>query len=410
MLSLQNRIALILVASIMAVLILGTVMTFVVVTRADPDVTLEPVAEFMSTLARIDQMPTESPQGILLPKATERLHAELEKLGVRGNAIVVEAEQTQRRVAAIELWNGRWATFDVSSLPDPPRSVAWALTAWVGIIFVGASSVALFLARRVTEPFAIIERAVASVGPSGELPHVPVGGSTEARRMQTTINTLAARVNSAMRSRIRLVAAAGHDLRTPMTRMRLRAELLPDEDQDPWLDDLDELEAIASSAISLVREESGAVDQTDVEISELVRETVAELSAANLAANLGTIERGWVKAGPLSLRRALRNLITNAATYGGGAVVSVHQAGETILVRIDDNGPGIPEDKLARVLEPFFRADEARSGSKGAGLGLTIANEIIERLGGSLTLENRVGGGFSQIVALPLSQPHAISG
>lgn len=401
MLSLQNRIALILVLSMMTVLLAGMAVSFLVVSHTGPDESIVPAANFMVTLENIDSLPTEPPRGLLLPGPTESLQAELLERGATGDARVVEETFTKLRIAAYQLPNGRWATIEVPEIPSPPRNAWIVLTMWLGLTVLGVGTVALIMARRVTEPFAIIERAVAAVGPSGELPHLTVEGSAESRRVKTALNSLSVRLKTAIQSRMRMVASAGHDLRTPMTRMRLRAELMPNAEQTDWLNDLDELEQIAESAINLVREESGVADTTNIEVDVLLRETVADLVAADLPVKLGTIEPAIVKGGPLSLRRALRNLITNAATYGGGATVSLSKLGETVTVQIEDNGPGIPEHMLSQVFEPFFRADPSRGSSKGAGLGLTIANEIIERLGGSLTMENRHGGGLLQVVALP---------
>lgn len=399
MLSLQNRIALILVASMMAVLVFGMAISFLVVAGTDPDPSVEQAADLLVAVSQINVSPSEPPAGLLLLGPTEGLQRELAQRGAPGEARIIE--QNGRRTAAYRMPSGQWATVDMPDNPGPPSGAWLVLAVWLTITVVGVGSVALIMARRVTEPFGIIERAVASVGPSGELPHLQVEGSAEARQVKVALNSLSGRLKSAMQTRMRLVAAAGHDLRTPMTRMRLRAELLPENEQTDWLADVDELEQIAESAIGLVREESGGADQTNVDMPSLVRETVEELVSADLPVRLGTIERASVKAGPLSLRRALRNLITNAATYGGGATVSLSRLGETVVVAIEDDGPGIPEDMLSQVFEPFFRADPSRGSTKGAGLGLTIANEIIERLGGSLTLENRPTGGLLQIVALP---------
>lgn len=401
MLSLQNRIALILVVSMMAVLLIGTVITFQVVSRTDPETSLEPAANVVALLANLDALPTDPPQGLLLEAPTESLQRALAERGLPGNVRVLEESVTKLRIAAYRLPNGRWATVEVPEIPAPPRNAWLVLTTWLSLTVLGVGTVALIMARRVTEPFSIIESAVAAVGPSGELPHFPVNGSAEARRVKSALNSLSSRLKTAMQTRMRMVAAAGHDLKTPMTRMRLRAELLPEQEQADWLSDVDELEAIASSAINLVREESGDADQTKIDLAALVKETVDEMQEAGLVVTLSRMSPAEVMGAPLSLRRALRNLITNAATYGGGATVSVVHSGETVLVRIEDSGPGIPEELLGKVFEPFFRGDPSRGGSKGAGLGLTIANEIIERLGGSLTLENRPTGGLLQIIALP---------
>jgi signal transduction histidine kinase len=401
MLSLQNRIALILVVSMMAVLFLGMFATYFVVSRSNANATLEPAATYLIALTDLNSLPLQPPNGSLLPAATTALQKEMAGRGGTGAVRVIEESTTKQRVVAYQLSNGRWATAAAPEMATPPSGVWIALATWLTITVIGVGSIALAWARRVTQPFDIIERAVASVGPSGELPHFPVEGSPEARQVKAALNALSGRLKAAMQTRMRLVAAAGHDLRTPMTRMRLRAELLPDEQQADWLIDIDELELIAESAIGLVREESGSADLTTLDMSDLVRETIEEFEIAGMPVAQGIIAPASVKGGPMSLRRALRNLINNAVAYGGGATVSVGQVGDTVFIRIEDDGPGIPEQILSQVLEPFFRADPSRGESKGAGLGLTIANEIVERLGGSLTLENRPTGGLLQVIALP---------
>jgi signal transduction histidine kinase len=208
-----------------------------------------------------------------------------------------------------------------------------------------------------------------------------------------------------MESRMRLVAAAGHDLRTPMTRMRLRAEFL-EEDREKWLNDLDELDRIADSAIRLVREE---VNQDAVEplgLDRLVRDIEVEMASLGHAVSVGHLDKVSVRAGALGLRRALRNLIVNAATHGKGCTVSLAAQGGRAVLTIADRGPGIPPDLLNKAFEPFFRVDPARTQFlPGAGLGLAIAREIIERYGGTITLENRQGGGLVQTVILPVVLP-----
>jgi signal transduction histidine kinase len=241
------------------------------------------------------------------------------------------------------------------------------------------------------------------VGPDGVLPHVPERGGSEARRMAVSLNALSDRLKAAMDSRMRLVAAAGHDLRTPMTRMRLRAEFLPEDDRSAWLDDLDELDAIADSAIRLVKEEGAGEDHRQVELAELVIETANELRNTGLEIEVGDLAPAAVTAGPLALRRALRNLMTNAATHGGGGRVQLEADSEACLV-IEDSGPGIPDELIPRVFEPFFRVDPGRNQiTKGAGLGLAIAKEIIERFGGSIEISNRPEGGLRQVVRLRLT-------
>jgi signal transduction histidine kinase len=205
-----------------------------------------------------------------------------------------------------------------------------------------------------------------------------------------------------MKSRMRLVAAAGHDIRTPITRMRLRAEFLDDTDKDKWLADLDELDRIADSAIRLVREETADDTGEEVRLENLLEDVVLDLQAQQFDIQLMVLEPAIVRAGPLALKRAFRNLMINAATHGGGGHINMSVCGNLAIVQICDDGPGIPENMLERALEPFFRVEPARSTRSGAGLGLAIAREIIERNGGSLRLSNGTSKGLLQTVELPL--------
>jgi signal transduction histidine kinase len=202
---------------------------------------------------------------------------------------------------------------------------------------------------------------------------------------------------------MRLLAAAGHDLRTPITRMRLRAEFVEDdEERKLWLNDLEELERIADSAILLVREESGKASAETLRLDSLVRSIAGELKTQNLDVTVTGTEPVSVRAGKVALSRALRNLMINAATHGRRASVRVGSAGEPMAeVVIDDEGPGIPPEMLCRVFEPFFRVDPGRRQNiPGAGLGLTIAREIVQRAGGDIKISNRDGGGLRQVVEL----------
>ncbi len=253
-----------------------------------------------------------------------------------------------------------------------------------------------------TKPLALVEKAVANVGPDGGLPYLPETGPAEVKATARAINLLSTRLKNAMESRMRLVAAAGHDLRTPLTRMRLRAEFLDGEERGKWLADLDELDRIADSAIRLVREEVEDSPAEDVPLDTLVEEVAAELEEMRLDAVVASIEPAMARVRPLALKRALRNLMINAATHGGGASVSVRADRSVARILIEDHGPGIPEGLLQRVFEPFFRVDPARRTTHpGAGLGLAIAKEIIDRNRGQLRLANRPEGGLKQEIRFP---------
>jgi signal transduction histidine kinase len=415
--STQLKLALIFIVSMVAVVVTATVVTLGLISQNEPRRMLFPLSrsiamELERRSGKVERPPPHDrmeirstrPVGQLRPDLTEGLKENLER-----NAQSTKVEVIERApgdiVAVLPTKEGKWMVFEVQQLQGPPLpGPVWtALWAWLGIMLLGVSGVAFMVARRTTMPLSMVEDAVASIGPDGVLPQIPVKGGPDLRRMAQTLNALSDRLKGTMESRMRLVAAAGHDLRTPMTRMRLRAEFLPDEDRTAWLSDLDELEAIADSAIRLVKEEGAGEDRERLEFDALLRETASDLQASHLPVSLRSMAPASVRAGPLALRRALRNLITNAATHGGGARVSLTCTGDEALLVIEDDGPGIPEPLIPLVFEPFFRADPARMQTvKGAGLGLAIAREIIERFGGAIEISNRPEGGLRQLVRLPL--------
>ncbi len=420
---LQLKLALILVGAVVAVMLVATAITAVAISIGDTDRLMGPMARHMAIATELiaaresgerrpppprpgwqrERIVSALPDGRVRADMTAALQQALAREGELRPVQVIDTGRGDP-VAALQLDDGRQMLFEFPRPPGPPPDVWIALAGWLGLVVIGVAGVAMLLARRVAQPLAILEQAIVSVGPDGVLPHLPERGGSEARQTAAALNALSDRLQAAMESRMRLVAAAGHDLRTPMTRMRLRAEFLGDEERSAWLADIDELDAIADSAILLVKEEATAEDRRDVDLGRIVRDTVEELASAGLPVQLGDNATAIVTGGPLALRRALRNLIANAATHGGGGTVRLQAgAGEALLV-IEDQGPGIPEEMISRMFEPFFRADPARAQPiKGAGLGLAIAREIIERLGGSIVISNRPEGGLRQVVRLRLA-------
>jgi signal transduction histidine kinase len=344
------------------------------------------------------------PHGHVYKRTTKALRGRLKERGHNIDVVVARTHQRHRR--ALSVWipiaDRGWINLPISNLP--PQGVPWrGLVRWLLLITVGATAVAVFAANRMVRPLVFLENAVASVGPDGVMPELPERGPAEVRATAKALNSLSARLKRAMESRMRLVAAAGHDMRTPITRMRLRAEFVQDEEERAkWLDDLTELERIADSAIMLVREETGKAAPERIRLDQLVGDICTELKAQSLDVTCVRARPVTVQASPFKLNRALRNLIINAATHGLRARASVSGDGTTARIVIEDDGPGIPTEMIGQVFEPFFRADPARRQDiPGAGLGLTIAHEIVSRAGGRISIVNRPGGGLRQIVELP---------
>ncbi|MFG1423873.1 ATP-binding protein [Roseixanthobacter liquoris] len=451
--SLRARVTALLVAAILLVVVLATAISLLVIGRPRPPRDVSISASQLALVLRMAEsgaLPAggfgaigeETPDGMVDPAASRMITDALARQGL-ARAVTVLApnpgpmpepgpspaadggsgapqgaappggrdgeEEGRGLIATVRLSDGRWLKFPLQQhMMPPPPSIPYGLLAWLALVALGVTGVVAVAVQRLMRPLALIEQAVSQVGADGAWPHLEETGSTEVRAAARTINTLSNRLKMAMESRMRIVAAAAHDLRTPLTRLRLRAEFLEDEDErERWFADLAELDHIADSAIRLVREEVSGLPDEVVPLDELVKAVVRETVQSGLAAELVEANGVNVRGKPLSLKRAIRNLVVNAATHGRGARVRVWAREGRAILRIEDDGPGIPQHLMAQVFEPFFRTDPARQVTiPGAGLGLAIAHEIILRHGGALALSNRASGGLAQQVDLPaLGEP-----
>lgn len=401
--SIRARVALMLVGSVLCVVILSSlVMSKMVVDLVERNF-IEGLAVRVSRMLPavtlegsnvVFHLSPELGPGEVLEKPTALLKQAIQNAGLSLDVVVKELPGG-RQTASVNLGSG-WLNWPVPNR-SPPVQVWLGIAGWIGLITIGVIGVALIVAHQITKQLKFLETMAEVVGRDGILPTVREEGSAEIRATARALNMMGESLKNASESRMRLVAAAGHDLRTPMTRMRLRAEFLDDDERARWLHDLDELDRIADSAIQLVREETVGKGTELVRLDVLVRRICHELALMSLAVELEDIAPVAITISPLALTRSLRNLVINAATHGGGAHVSVVAADKQALIIIDDNGPGIPEKDLASVFEPFFRVDPARRKHiPGAGLGLAIAKEIVERQGGTLIIENRKPNGLRQ--------------
>lgn len=361
---------------------------------------LDRVAREAPALVSIEPKPDE---GEVETDITSWLREALAARGIPRD-VLVSRDARNLPMLSIPVDQG-WIVKQITDLP-PQGGFLSALLLWLALIAFGAIAIALFFANRMVKPLVLLERAIESVGPDALLPELAIKGPAEVRVAAKALNSLSSRLKAAMESRMRLVAAAGHDLRTPITRMRLRAEFVDnDEDRTMWLKDIDELAQIADSAILLVREESKKSVTEPLRLDVLIAAIADELRTLSYDVTLTRTDATIVRADRTSLSRAFRNLIINAATHGKRARVAVDGSSSEASVVIDDDGPGIPPDMIGRVFEPFFRAHPARiKNIDGAGLGLTIAFEIVQRAGGSITIENGHAHGLLQTVKLPLDR------
>lgn len=407
MITLRAKFAFLLVVSIVSVIALETiVMMFYFTTPKKTEAEL--LAKQLITMEKLTKQGLKAEilsrhpdAGAIDADQTELIRAATAQLGAPLDIVVTYKTDDRRfRTVSVRVGPEGWALVDIDPPADPQ------LWVWLAMVTFGVGSVAVFAGNRMSRPLALLESAVESVNSDGILPELAEQGPAEVRATAAAINSLSARLKLAIESRMRLVAAAGHDLRTPLTRMRLRAEFVPDEEERAlWLRDIDELQRIAHSAIQLVHEETTKTPPEIIRLDELARSVAAELQEHDLAIEVTDSTEVHVKASRLPLSRALRNLFINAATHGVCGTVIV-MGGATARVTISDRGPGIEPEVMDQVFEPFFRADRTRSQNiPGAGLGLTISREIIRKAGGDITIANRPGGGLVQVVELPAIAP-----
>jgi signal transduction histidine kinase len=273
-----------------------------------------------------------------------------------------------------------------------------------------AAAVLIFWAvARLTAPVRTLAAAAERLGRDVNAPPLAEDGPSEVATAAAAFNTMAARIRRFVQDRTFLLTAIGHDLRTPITRLKLRAEFVEDEEQrTKMLADLDELESMVNATLSFGRDVASTEPVSALDLTELVRTIVDETADARPEAAerlaLEGPEHLTVRGRPMALKRALANLVSNAVAYGNAARVRLQppEDGVTTL-EIEDEGPGIPPDELERVFEPFHRVEASRNRETGGtGLGLPIARNILRAHGGDVTLANRITGGACATVTLPV--------
>ena len=227
-------------------------------------------------------------------------------------------------------------------------------------------------------------------------------GPVDVRDTVIAFNRMNDRLQRFVSDRTRMLAALSHDLRTPMTSMRLRLELMePGEERDRLLESLDEIQQMSEATLAFVRQSGDVEPSQQVELGALIESLCEDLQDLGMAVECSSIAKVVMPLRPVSIKRALRNLIENAVHYGEQAQVRVKQEESQVLVTIIDRGPGIPDHEMDSVFEPFVRLEASRSRDTGGmGLGLSIARQIVRSHGGDVMLEN-LHPGLKVTVSLP---------
>ncbi len=306
------------------------------------------------------------------------------------------------------IWlNQRFALEPLRPWNSPSFIIAFLL------MTAAAAIMTVWAVRRLTSPVAVLAAAADRLGRDVNSPALPESGPSEVVTAAAAFNTMASRIRRFVHDRTLMLTAIGHDLRTPITRMRLRSEFIEDETLRGRMQaDLDELEAMVSATLAFGRDSAAAEASSRIDIAELLRTILDETADARPACaerlSMDGPEHLAIRARPLSLKRALSNLIGNAVAYGSAAHVRLGRPlpaaeGKEVSITIDDEGPGIAEDQMERMFQPFQRMEESRSRETGGvGLGLPIARNILRAHGGDVVLENRPTGGLRARVTLPV--------
>jgi signal transduction histidine kinase len=304
--------------------------------------------------------------------------------------------------------DGDWLNLSVPMEPLRPWHSPQFLVAFV-LMTVAAAGLTLWAVRRLTAPVRTLAAAAEALGRDVNAPPLPEGGPSEVATAAAAFNTMAARIRRFVEDRTELLTAIGHDLRTPITRLKLRAEFVEDEEQrGKMLADLEELEAMVSATLAFGRDARTTEPVVSLDLAELLRTVLDETGDAwpDAAAKLGY--QGpphlTVRARSLALKRALANLVSNAVTYGGCARVTlIPPTDGVVVITVEDDGPGIAPSELERVFEPFHRGEPSRNRETGGvGLGLPIARNILRAHGGDVVLANRPMGGVKATLTLPV--------
>ncbi len=307
---------------------------------------------------------------------------------------------TLEMTVSVGLQDGRWLNVD-TRFNRPPLQWPLVSTLSFGITAALLLVAAIwFLLSRLTGPLRRVASAAENFGRGEASGTLPAMGPREVRDLTVAFNDMQDRLTRHIADRTRVLAALGHDLRSPLTALRVHAEIVDDEDiRVSMISSIEEMQDMVERTLAFARGMATSEEAQTVDMRDFLEKLQQDMHGGFEIGDVGLIH---VRLRPNAMRRALRNLIVNAQRYGGGATVSARGGTETVAIEILDSGPGIPEADMERVFEPFFRLEKSRSrNTGGTGLGLSIARTIARAHGGDVRMENRDEGGLKAALILP---------
>ncbi len=444
--SMRSRLMLVMVAGLAAALVVGSVVVWWDRGRYMRQVNVDHYVERVAAAVRVvDGTAGARREDVLRVMDTPRFRvAELPSFPSADEVRVAETEQSREIEArlAAEL-DGRQVLFRMTELPGagqwPPRrrflerrmhppplglvavvalddgtalrfsdrlfrhGTHWPVRLLVSTIILLAAALLLaaLAVRLVVRPLRRVAVQAEEIGRDLDTAQMPETGPTEVRRVAAAMNAMQRRLRHLFDERTRFLAAVSHDLRTPITRMRLRTELIEDDELRVRMErDLEEMERMVQQTLEFMRDAGAREAPRRIDLVAMLEALVEDLAEQGATVVFEPGERIVIESRPLALKRCVDNLVSNALRYGTRVELTAAVTPGGVRIEVLDDGPGIPEAELERVFEPFYRLDKARADG-GTGLGLSIARAIAESLGGALTLHNREPRGLAARLELP---------
>lgn len=336
----------------------------------------------------------------LLPKGKTRRTVSVKFRSPTAQDLKVRPGSQTITEVAVALVRGTHLIITFYHPPPPPWPVQSIAATMIAILMTSLG--AGLVARRVTRPLSKLAAAAGEAARGGAAPRVPEEGPDDVRRAANAFNAMTDQVTRTMESQRQLLSAVGHDLRTPITAMRINTEFVEDEDtRERLTKNIEELQELTEAVLSAAKG-VGWEQMRRIDLAALAESLCADLEEMEKPVNWTPHDAAPLTCRPNEIRRAVRNLIENAIAYGKRADVRLEETPVKYEIVVEDEGPGIPDAQRERVFEPFVRLEESRSAETGGtGLGLTLVKAIAQSHGGSIRLENRPERGLRAILCLP---------
>jgi signal transduction histidine kinase len=303
------------------------------------------------------------------------------------------------------------AMISAKILPDLRQRPFWAGPWLVTLLFaiVSVSILGLWAARALTAPLSSIAKAAENFSLNGTAPPLPERGPEEIRSVAKALNRMRERITTLIDDRTKMLAAISHDLRTPITRMRLRSEFIEDDmHRHRMLSDLDQMRSMLESVLSFLRNDRKLEAMTLTDIASTLQLITDQFTDMGHKVIYDGPAHVMATVRPDDLHRSVTNLVENAARFGAVATIRLGMSQDTVTIEVEDDGPGISDARKDVMLEPFVRGDDARNMDEtaGFGLGLSIARAVVLAHGGTLSLLDRQPHGLIVRIELPVRQPN----